>query len=124
MGKEVRKEMFFGAIPLLFEKAKDLRDRTTTAEYTLWQYLRNKKLGVKFRRQHPLFLYVVDFYCHELKLVIEVDGGIHELEEIKKLDKEREINIRELGLTVIRFSNNEVLYQIEKVLEKIKSYIH
>lgn len=68
-------------------------------------------------------LYVVDFYCHELKLVIEIDGGIHELEEIKRLDEEREANLNELGLTVVRFTNDEVFYQIKKVLENINSFI-
>lgn len=115
--------MFHKASPLIFERATALRDRMTRAENVLWEHLNNKQLGVKFRRQHPLANYIVDFYCHKLKLVIEVDGGIHDLEENKRLDAERQKNIEDLGITVIRFSNNEVLYKIEEVLNKIKSYI-
>ncbi len=115
--------MFHKASPLIFERATALRARMTGAENTLWEHLNKKKLGVKFRRQHPLANYIVDFYCHKLKLVVEVDGGIHEQEEIKMRDKEREGYLKGLGLTIIRFTNNEVLYQINEVLKKIKSYI-
>lgn len=115
--------MFHKATPLIFERAKELRDRMTKAENALWNRLSNKQLGVKFRRQHPLSTYIVDFYCHKLKLVIEVDGGIHDLEEIKLVDKERENRLKELGLTVIRFTNDDVLYRIENVIERIRTFI-
>lgn len=120
----MKKEMFYGASPLIFERAKVLRNKTTPTEDILWQCLKNKQLGVKFRRQHPIALYIVDFYCHKLKLVIEVDGNIHNLEENKKNDKEREKNLKELGLSVIRFTNKEVQFQTDKVLEVIKSFIN
>lgn len=115
--------MFHKASPLIFERATALRARMTEAENTLWEHLNKKKLGVKFRRQHPLANYIVDFYCHKFELVIEVDGNIHEKEEIKMHDKEREAHLEDLGLTIIRFTNNEVLYQINEVLKKIKLYI-
>lgn len=116
--------MFYGALPLLFEKARDLRNRMTDAEFILWQYLKNKQLGVKFRRQHPIALYIIDFYCHQLKLVIEVDGSIHEVEEVKKFDLERQVHLEELGLTVIRFTNDRVLNHLENVLKEIKILIN
>ncbi len=116
--------MFYGASPLIFEKARELRNRMTGSEYSLWLCLKNKQLGVKFRRQHPIAIYIVDFYCHELRLVIEIDGGIHELEDVRKADKEREENLKKLGLTVIRFTNNEVKTQTEKVLQIIRSHIN
>jgi cyclase len=64
----------------------------------LWNYLKTNEWKLKFRRQHPLSLYVVDFYCHSLKLAIEVDGSIHDHEEVKRNDAEREKNLKSLGL--------------------------
>jgi len=66
--------MYFGAIPKLFEFAKELRNKMTPAELFLWEALRKNKLGVRFKPQHPLDRYIADFYCHKVKLVIEVDG--------------------------------------------------
>lgn len=69
--------MFYGAPPYIFEKARKLRETMTPAEQILWKYLKKRQLkGCKFRRQHPLSEFIADFYCHSLKLVIEVDGGI------------------------------------------------
>jgi very-short-patch-repair endonuclease len=79
--------------------------------------------GYKFRRQHPLLNYVPDFYCHQLKLVVEIDGEYHQTVEQKKLDKERTVNIEFQGLDVIRFTNDEVLTDINIVLNKIKEFI-
>jgi cyclase len=76
--------MFSGAENLLFKRASELRKQQPFAEEILWNYLRTKPLGFKFRRQHPFSIYIVDFYCHQLKLAIEVDGSIHEVEEVKK----------------------------------------
>lgn len=118
-----KKRLFHKASPLIFKRAHTLRDRMTEAESVLWSRLCNKQLGVKFRRQHLLSNYIADFYCHELKLVIEIDGSIHKLKENKLLDAERQKNIEELGIKVIRFSNHEVFHEIKKVLGKIKSYI-
>jgi cyclase len=120
----MEKKMFYGANPLLFEKAKNLRNKLTTAEMALWGYLKTNPSGHKFRRQHPIGIYIVDFFCYKLKLVIEVDGLIHEKEEIKKDDEEREKIIRAEGIKLIRFTNNEVMQQIEKVIVKIQSLLH
>ena len=70
--------LFYGASPEIFRRANDLRKRMTPAESALWTLLRNKKLdGYKFRRQHPAKTFILDFYCHSIKLAIELDGGIH-----------------------------------------------
>jgi cyclase len=79
-------QMFYGALPLIFERADGLRKNPTEEEKILWERLKAKKLGVKFRRQHPIWNYIADFYCHELKLVIEVDGSIHDVKEIRDND--------------------------------------
>lgn len=92
----------------------------TTAENTLWQQLSNKQMkGIRIKPQHPIFQFIADFYCHNAKLVIEVDGGIHSLPENREYDINRELVIKEFGIEVIRFTNEEVLFNIEKVLEQI-----
>ena|ERR1035437_1386065 len=112
---------YYGAALGTFEKAKALRKDGTPAEKLLWKMIRNRKLfGLKFRRQHPLKYFVADFYCHELLLAIEVDGSIHDLEENKQYDKEREEIITELGITVLRFTNEEVFSEPEKIEKEVK----
>ena len=82
--------MYKGAPPDSFAKAKFLRDNMTDAEKSLWEKLKDNKLkGFKFRRQHPIHIYIVDFYCHKLKLIIEIDGGYHDSKDQKLLDAER-----------------------------------
>ena len=76
--------MFSGAGKFLFERASKLREQQTFAEDILWNYLRTKPLGLKFRRQYPFSVYILDFYCHQLKLAIEVDGSIHNVRETKE----------------------------------------
>lgn len=116
--------MWKDASGIIFSYAKKLRENPTQAEEVMWLSLSNNQLdGYKFRRQHPLLNYVADFYCHQLKLVIEIDGGYHQTEEQKKLDKERTVNIEFQGLYVIRFTNGEVLSDIYSVLSKIKEFI-
>jgi cyclase len=78
--------MFLGANPNLFAVAKELRLHETEAEKLLWSKLSHKQLGVRFRRQHPIYSYVADFYCHSCKLVVEVDGPIHDTEENKSYE--------------------------------------
>ena len=98
-------------------KARTLRKRFTDAELKLWRHLRGRQIGgEKFRRQHPLGRYVVDFVCLEKKLVVEVDGGQHAASEY---DKERTIWLESEGFRVIQFWNNEVLGDIGIVLEVI-----
>jgi cyclase len=120
----MKKKMFYGASNLLFEKAKKLRENMTQAELVLWEYLRQHPFGYKFRRQHPLGIYVVDFYCHKLKLVIEVDGSIHDMQEVKDVDVERQRQLELEGLKVIRFTNEEILKTGEVVIGKIKLLIN
>lgn len=86
----------------------------------MWNYLKTNEWGVKFRRQHPIALYVADFYCHKLKLVIEIDGGIHDEEDVKKNDQRRENDLKDFGLTIIRFKNEEVIKNLENVLSTIQ----
>ena len=80
-------------------------------------------MGVRFKRQHPIWLYIADFYCHELKLVIEVDGSIHNVKEVMEHDQLREEDITSFGIKVIRFRNKEIRTQIENVIERIKNVI-
>lgn len=116
-------KMFYGASNLIFENAKALRNRVTESESLLWGYLSNKQLGVKFRRQHPISLYIADFYCYEIKLIIEIDGSIHNKPEILINDIERQKNLEALGITVIRFTNNQLHNNLNSVLDKIKQTI-
>ena len=108
--------MYFGASKETILFARYLRQNMTGAEKILWEHIRKEKLGVKFRNQHPLYKYVVDFFCFELLLFIEVDGSIHTLTEIALNDKDREDNLLGLGLHVIRFTNDEIFSNIDKVL--------
>jgi very-short-patch-repair endonuclease len=117
-------EMFYGASPEIFKRAGELRKNMTEAERKLWSLLRKKQVeGKRFRRQHPIKSFIVDFYCHECKLIVEVDGNIHNFEEQKEYDAGRTYELEQLGLKVIRFTNNQVLKQSEKVIELIKNAI-
>ena len=114
-----QKDFYFGAEKHLFDKAKELRSNMTKAEKLLWEQLRKKQVDAyTFRRQHPIFRFIADFYCHKAKLVIEVDGDIHELQ--KDYDIGRTEELSDLGLKVIRFTNEEVINDIESVIDKIK----
>ena len=115
--------MFFGAKQSTFQKADELRENMTQAELTLWWFLKTKPLGVKFRRQHPIGSYIADFYSHKLKLVIEVDGGIHLNKEVAQNDIARQINIESEGIRILRFTNDEIEKDIKAVIHKIEEYI-
>lgn len=112
-------KMHGGAQKPLFQRARELRNKSTHAEEVLWGYLKTKSFGIKFRRQHPYSVFILDFYCHSLKLVIEADGSIHNLEEVEKNDIERQQLLEQDGLKVIRFSNEEILNSLEKVKDSI-----
>ncbi|MDB5115902.1 MAG: imidazole glycerol phosphate synthase subunit HisF [Mucilaginibacter sp.] len=118
----MKKKLFLGANPEIFANAKSLRYNMTPAETILWSYL-NIKTNTKFRRQHPLGNYIADFYCHQHKLVIEVDGSIHQLPEIIQKDIEKQNFLEKEGLRVIRFTNDEVFNQLDKVVELINTQI-
>ncbi len=115
-----KRGMFQGADSLVFELAKDLRRNMTTAEKVLWIYLRQGILGLKFRRQHPIGIYIADFYCHRVKLIIEADGSIHDNPETKEHDNKRQKSLEILGYHILRFTNKEICTDIENVLGKIK----
>ncbi|WP_439559370.1 endonuclease domain-containing protein [Dyadobacter sp.] len=115
--------MHYGAGPITFARAQQLRKSETRAEKLLWEKLSNKQLGVKFRRQHPLNYFIADFYCHSLKLVIEVDGSIHSLEENREWDQLRTSLIEEFGIRLIRFTNEDIYFRLGNVIETIKCII-
>ena len=105
----------------IVDRAKDLRKRQTEAEAVLWEELRKRKLGgCKIRRQHPLGSYIADFYCSEKKLVIEIDGGIHDDKAVKEYDEIRQKAIEFYGIKVIRFRNEDVFSRMEFVLDEIE----
>jgi very-short-patch-repair endonuclease len=108
----------------LLKRARVLRVTMTKAEIILWSRLRSKKLyGYKFRRQEPIFDYIVDFFCHELRLIVEVDGEMHSLEEQKDYDKKRDKILNLNGYYIIRLSNFEIESDTDSAVNKIKSYI-
>jgi very-short-patch-repair endonuclease len=106
----------------LYEYGRQFRKSQTEAEKELWRLIINKKInGLKFRRQHPLGNYIADFYCHEKRLVIEVDGENHDTNEQAKRDNERTIVMNRSNITVIRFRNEEVLHDSKQVIKMIKN---
>ncbi|MFA9390006.1 MAG: endonuclease domain-containing protein [Prolixibacteraceae bacterium] len=119
---ELDKTMYFGAKPDILEKAKALRKNMTNAEKILWDRLKNKKvLNVRFRRQHPIDLFIADFYCHSTRLVIELDGEIHKNQV--EYDDGRTSEMERFDIQIIRFKNNEVENDIENVLKRIEETI-
>ena len=106
--------------PQLLEFAKAMRSNATDAEHLMWQLLRAKRfMNLKFRRQHVIKPYIVDFYCHELGLVIELDGSQHGTDDGKEYDAERTNFLEVLGLTVVRYWNHDVLGRTDVVLEDL-----
>ena len=91
----------------------------TPAEKLLWMHLKSGVNGLKFRRQHPLGNYIADFYCHKIKLIIEADGKIHNVESVKSYDNERKDALASSGYTVIRFSNDQIEKKLDAVLAEI-----
>ena len=113
--------MYYGAIPILFEFAKSMREKPTEAESVLWAHLSNKQQkGVRFKRQHPVKYFIADFYCHKAKLIIEIDGGYHKIPEQYEYDQNRDYELEELGLKVLHFTNEQVLFDIENTIKSIE----
>ena len=108
---------------LLLEKAREMRRNPTEAESVLWNYLSGDKLGVHFRRQHPVFGYIPDFVRIGQKLIIEIDGGYHLVDEQPELDAERTQWLNKAGFHVLRFTNEEVLSDIDSILEEISDMV-
>lgn len=117
--------MFYGAGKKTFLKALELRNNMTEAEKMLWCVLRNRKVFTeRWRPQHPVDIFIVDFYCHKYKLVIEVDGEIHMQEEVLERDDGREHDKEKLGIKIIRFTNKEIFENIESVKARILNEIN
>ena len=110
--------------PKLKELARKLRNDSTLGEVLLWNELKNKQMyGFDFHRQKPLLNYIVDLYCYELNLVIEIDGQYHNDEEQWKLDTLREKELEKYNLTILRFAEREVRKDMINVLRAIEQYI-
>ena len=121
MGLSDKVKMYYDARYSLFGKAKMLRYNMTWTESTLWKKLKKKQLlGLRFRPQHPIDLYIADFYCHKIKLVVEVDGAYHKKADQKKYDLDREKVFRSYGIEIIRFTDEEIKDNIDTVIEKIE----
>lgn len=117
-------KMFYGAHASIFQNAKQLRTSLTSSECILWEHLSKKKLNnYRFRRQHAIGSFIVDFYCHKAKLVVEVDGTYHFNDNQIQNDKNRTHKLNLLGIKVIRFKNEQVKYHLEEVLHEIKKHL-
>lgn len=114
--------MFYNAKPHIFEKAKLLRKNMTKAEKLVWEELKNNKLGVKFRAQHPVDIFIADFYCHSKKLILEIDGEIHKSQLEYDVSRTNQLNL--YGITVIRYTNNDVYSKLNEIIEQIKNKIN
>jgi very-short-patch-repair endonuclease len=119
-----RISMYYGADSNTLRAAHILRRSMTKAEAVLWKRLKDRKLFyAKFRRQHPVNIFIVDFYCHEYRLEIEVDGDIHNDDITNQYDLSRTEVLNKFGLKVIRFTNNQILYSLDSVIKKIQGEI-
>ena len=108
----------------LRDRRRELRKNSTKAEEVLWFEIRNSKLGIKFKRQHSIGGYITDFYCQKYKLIIELDGEIHNTKEVEGYDLVRDKYLTSLGFKILRIPNSEVETNIKKVLDKIKSFLN
>ncbi len=114
--------MFKGATPKIFQFAEENRLKPTPAEALLWEVLKGNKLErKKFRRQHPIGKYILDFYCHAEKLGIEIDGEYHNDDNQKKYDEDRTNAIAMENIKIIRFTNEQVMNDMELVINEIKT---
>lgn len=124
MQKIVRQKMFYDASNQVFENARVLRNNQTEAEAILWDTLKDyKSKGFKFRRQHPIGNYIVDFYCHKKKLIIEVDGKYHEDKDQRQQDNYRTEFFEENDLHIIRFTNDHIINNLIEVLKIIDEHL-
>ncbi len=113
---------FYGTTPEIMLRAAELRKNMTRAEKILWEKLRRKgMINLTFRRQHPINMFIADFYCHKVKLVVEIDGSIHDIDEFRIRDMGREDEFEKYGIKTIRFSNEDIYHRLNSVLEKIKT---
>ncbi|HNY14514.1 MAG TPA: endonuclease domain-containing protein [Bacteroidales bacterium] len=121
----IERNMFYGAGKNIFEKAHLLRNRMTLCEKIMWDELRNRRtFKVRFRRQHPIDIFIVDFYCHEIRLAIEIDREVHLKEEVMEYDDGRTHEIEKYGIRILRFTNNDVLKHRADVIAEILNAIN
>jgi len=107
--------------PELVERCREFRKNPTEAENTLWQAIRGRQIaGLKFRRQHLFWGFIFDFYCPEIKLVIEVDGNVHQNEDQRERDNLRTEIIKDHGIRIIRFRNSDVTGHLDETLQQIR----
>ncbi len=109
--------------PKLKRLARKLRKQGILSEVLLWKQIKNKSLGVEFHRQVPIDNYIVDFYCHELFLAVEVDGSSHFSDEVEAYDKKRQEKLEKLGVNFIRFGDREVKQRINIVIWALENKI-
>ncbi|TVL98476.1 MAG: DNA methylase [Candidatus Brocadia sp. WS118] len=110
--------------PKLRELARKLRNKSTKSEIKLWHYLKSKKMmGYDFHRQKPIDKFIVDFFCNKLKLAIEWNGYTHTFEEIAEKDAVKQGKLKELGITVLRFCDEDVMKNTDGVLQVIRRFI-
>ena len=122
--KSIDLGFYYGAGKEIIKRARLLRNSLTPSENIFWNHIRKKRLsGIIFRRQHPIGQFIVDFYCHEAKIVIEIDGNIHALQENKEHDENRTFELEKLGLKVIRVKNEAIIGNINEVLEILQKEI-
>jgi len=105
--------------PIILARAREMRHPQTPSEASLWRTLRNRQTGFKFRRQHPIFRFIIDFYCAQAKLLIEIDGESHFEPDQEEYDQARTKYLEELGYIVIRFTNDDVRCNIHAVANEI-----
>ena len=108
----------------LKEYARHLRNNSTNAEIKLWMQLKGKQMqGYDFHRQKPIGNYIADFFCNKLRLVIEIDGSTHDFDEVQQKDRNKQDFLNKLGITVLRFTNKEVMSSVFQVVQTIEDYI-
>jgi cyclase len=115
--------MHYGATMEIFQIAERLRRDMTATEKIIWDRVCKNQLGVRMRRQHPIWKFIADFYCHEVKLIIEIDGNIHLRSENKEYDISRDIILKDFQIEILRFTNDEVINETDLVIKKIKETI-
>jgi len=120
--EELEKTMYFKATHATLEAARILRKNMTPCEKFLWERLKGKQIdGHRFRRQHPIDFFIADFYCHDARLVVEIDGDIHDHQ--REYDDGRSAEMEKYDIKVLRFTNNDVEDNIEKVISRIKEIV-
>ncbi len=108
----------------LKELARKLRNNSTKSEVILWQYLKGKKMmGCDFHRQKPIDNFIVDFFCNKLNLALELDGYTHTFEEIAEKDTSKQERLKEFGITVLRFCDEDIMKNTDGVLQVIRCFI-